>query len=64
MRHFNGRQVRKTLAFSKTLAMHRAAAAWEDACYNLVHQYKSSRLEVADAADRRWIPRTPMMAAG
>ena len=33
MRLFNGRLTRKTLAFSKSLAMYRASAAWEDFVY-------------------------------
>ncbi len=63
-RHFNSRLTRKTLAFSKALEMHRAAAAWEDIIYNLVRPLKTLRLEVADAPRRRWLPRTPAMAAG
>jgi hypothetical protein len=35
MRLFNGRLVRKTLAFSKDVGMYRASAAWEDLVYNL-----------------------------
>ena len=63
-RLFNGRQVRKTLAFSKDLAAYRAAAAWEDGYYNLIRPHKSLRLPVADGAPRKWLPRTPAMAAG
>jgi len=62
-RLFNGRQVRKTLAFSKELEMYVAAAAWEDCYYNLVRPHKSLRVLVADAAPQKWLPRTPAMAA-
>ena len=62
-RLFNGRQVRKTLAFSKDVAAYRAAAAWEDGYYNLVRPHKSLRLPVADGSPRKWLPRTPAMAA-
>jgi hypothetical protein len=62
-RLFNGRQVRKTLAFSKDVAAYTAAAAWEDAYYNLVRPHKSLRLPVADASSRKWLPQTPALAA-
>lgn len=64
MRHFNSRLVRKSLAFSKHLDMHCAAAAWEDLVYNLARPLKSLRLPVADHPQRRWQERTPAMAAG
>ncbi len=63
-RHFNSRLMRKTLAYSKVLEMHRAAAAWEDIVYNLVRPIKTLRLEITDDPQRRWLPRTPAMAAG
>jgi len=63
-RHFNSRLTRKTLAYSKALEMHKAAATWEDIVYNLVRPLKTLRLEVADDPQRRWSPRTPAMAAG
>jgi hypothetical protein len=63
-RLFNGRQVRKTLAFSKELAAYKAAATWEDCYYNLVRPHKSLRVPVADAPSQKWLPRTPAMAAG
>jgi hypothetical protein len=44
--------------------MHRAAATWEDATYNLVRPLKMLRLEVVGDPSRRWLPRTPAMAAG
>ena len=62
-RLFNGRQVRKTLAFSKDVSAYIAAAAWEDSYYNLVRPHKSLRLPVADASSRKWLPQTPSMAA-
>jgi len=62
-RLFNGRQVRKTLAFSKKVAAYKAAAAWEDCYYNLVRPHKSLRLPVADASPRKWLQRTPAMTA-
>jgi hypothetical protein len=64
MRHFSSRLVRKTLAFSKLIEMYQAAAAWDDLCYNLTHEHKSLRIEVFGDPHRRWIPRTPAMAAG
>jgi len=63
-RMFNGRQTRKTLAFSKELGNHRAAALWEDAYYNLVKYHKSLRLPAGNIPGREWTQRTPMMAAG
>jgi hypothetical protein len=63
-RLFNGRQVRKTLAFSKDVEMNRAAAIWEDSYYNMVRPHKSLRLSVLDRQGHRWRPRTPAMAAG
>jgi len=61
-RLFNGRQVRKTLAFSKEVEAYKAAAAWEDAYYNLIRPHKSLRLPVQDAAPRKWLQRTPALA--
>ena len=62
-RLFNGRQTRKTLAFSKDLTCCRAAAAWEDGYYHLVKPHKSLRLQMQDVPGRKWNPRTPAMAA-
>jgi hypothetical protein len=61
-RHFNSRLTRKTLAFSKVIAMHTAAATLEDVYYNFVRPHKSLRLEV-NHTDRRWKPRTPAMVS-
>jgi hypothetical protein len=63
-RQFNSRLVRKTLGYSKIVEMHRATAAWEDIVYNLVRPLKTLRLEVFNDPTRRWLPRTPAMAAG
>jgi hypothetical protein len=62
-RLFNGRQVRKTLAFSKDPEMNRAAAIWEDSYYNLMRPHKSLRVRDHDSSKRQWHPRTPAMAA-
>lgn len=64
MRLFNGRLTRRTLGFSKSVALYRASAAWEDAIYNLVRPLKTLRVKVDGDANRRWKPRTPAMAAG
>lgn len=61
-RLFNGRQARKTLAFSKSIDCYRASAVWEDAYYNLVRPHKSLSLSVCDGL-RKWDRRTPAMAA-
>lgn len=61
-RLFNGRQVRKTLAFSKSIDCYRASAVWEDAYYNLVRPHKSLSRAVRDGL-RTWDRRTPAMAA-
>ncbi len=63
-RLFNGRQVRKTLAFSKDVRAYRASAVWEDCYYNLIRPHKSLRIPVQDDPSRKWSPRTPAMAAG
>jgi hypothetical protein len=62
-RHMNGRLVRKTLGFSKRVEMLRAASAWEDVVYNVARPVKTLRLKATDG-QRRWIPRSPAMAAG
>jgi hypothetical protein len=64
MRLFNSRLVRKTVAYSKNLDLHKAAATWEDAIYNLVRPVRTLRLAVKDDPLRRWLPRTPAMASG
>jgi hypothetical protein len=62
-RLFNSRLVRKTLAFSKDLGMHRAAAAWQDSYYNLMRPHKTLRLPANEPGRQRWQQRTPAMAA-
>ncbi|HXV98254.1 MAG TPA: hypothetical protein VEC93_07515 [Anaerolineae bacterium] len=62
-RLFNGRQARKTLAFSKDLSAYQAAAMWEDSYYNLIRPHKSLRLPLVNAGARKWQQRTPLMAA-
>ena len=68
MRQMNSRLVRKGLGFSKELPMHRAAAGWEDAVYNLTRTHKSLRIDRTGPLNgrpgRRWKRRTPAMAAG
>ena len=39
-----------------------AACIWEDVGYNLTRHVKTLRLEVKDG-HRRWLPRSPAMAA-
>ena len=62
-RLFNGRQVRKTLAFSKDVQAYRLSAIWEDSYYNLIRPHKSLRTRVQGNLNRKWNPRTPAMAA-
>jgi hypothetical protein len=62
-RQMNGRLVRKTLSFSKKLEMLEASCAWQDWVYNLTRPVKTLRIEVCDGR-RRWLPRSPAMAAG
>jgi len=62
-RLFNGRQVRNTLAFSKKVDAYKAAAAWEDCYYNLVRHHKSLRSLASDAPPKKWLQRTPAIAA-
>jgi hypothetical protein len=61
-RHMNSRLVRKTLGFSKQLAMLRASSIWEDVVYNLTRPVKTLRLAVFQEG-WRWQPRSPAMAA-
>jgi len=68
MRQMNSRLIRKGLGFSKEISMHRAAAGWEDAIYNLTRTHKSLRIDLTGPLNgrpgRRWKRRTPAMAAG
>lgn len=61
-RMFNGRQVRKTLAFSKHLDCYRASVVWEDAYYNLIRPHKSLAQPISNGR-QKWRKRTPAMAA-
>lgn len=62
-RHMTGRLVRKTLGFSKRRVMLEAACVWEDVVYNFARHVKTLRVEVNDGC-RRWLNRSPAMAAG
>lgn len=62
-RQMNGRMVRKTLSFSKEEEMLRASCALEDSVYNLTRPVKSLRMEINNDS-KRWMPRSPAMAAG
>jgi len=63
MRHFNGRLVRKSLAFSKKVRMLAVSTAWEDLYYNFVRVHKSLRKPSRQAGKTQWIQQTPAMAA-
>jgi hypothetical protein len=64
-RHMNGRLVRKTLGYSKELKMLVASSIWEDMVYNLGRALKTLRVESPESdGERRWIGRSPAMAAG
>jgi hypothetical protein len=64
-RHMNGRLVRKTLGYSKEIKMLRASSIWEDTIYNLGRALKTLRVESPEPdGNRRWIGRSPAMAAG
>lgn len=62
-RLMNGRLVRKTLGFSKRLEMLQAACVWEDFVYNFARPVKTLRCEI-HAEGKRWLQRSPAMAAG
>ena len=61
-RHMNSRLVRKTLGYSKRVAMLQAACIWEDAVYNLNHPVKTLRIQIK-ADGKQWMACSPMMAA-
>lgn len=64
-RHMNSRLVRKTLGYSKEPEMLRASSIWEDTVYNLGRALKTLRIEsTEETANRRWVKRSPAMAAG
>jgi hypothetical protein len=60
-RHQNSRKRRKTYAFSKDLAMHRAASYFIGYSYNFCWPVRTLRDREADGP---WRARTPAMAAG
>ncbi len=62
-RHMNARLTRKTLGFSKQLAMLRASSIWEDVVYNFTRTVKTLRRPATDG-QRRWVPQSPAMKAG
>jgi hypothetical protein len=55
MRHFNGRLVRKSLAFSKKIRMLAVSTAWEDLYYNFVRVHKTLRKPSRQAGKTQWI---------
>ena len=63
-RLFHGRQVRKTLAFSKEPEIYRAGAIGEDADSNLVRSPKRFHVPAPEGFGPRGQPRTPAMASG
>jgi hypothetical protein len=53
------------LGYSKELKMLRASSIWEDTLYNLGRALKTLRVESPECdGNRRWIRRSPAMAAG
>jgi IS1 family transposase len=60
-RHQNARKRRKTYAFSKDLAMHRAASCFIGYSYNFCWPVRTLRVRGPDGS---WQARTPAMAAG
>lgn len=63
IRMTNGRMVRKTIGFSKTFQDHEWAQMFNDAVYNFINPNKSLRMKKPDGI-RKWLKRTPAMAAG
>jgi hypothetical protein len=64
-RQMNARLVRKTLSYSKKLAVLKAACVWEDTLYNFNRPCRSLRLELERAsANKKWQKRSPAIAAG
>lgn len=62
-RQMNGRVVRKTLSYSKAVRCLVASCQWEDAVYNWTRRHRSLRLR-SSTPERKWVQRTPAMAAG
>ena len=63
MRTFSSRLTRKGIAFSKSIDMHKAAAALEDMYYNFIKPLKTLRLNADENSGLKQLPRTPAMAA-
>lgn len=61
-RLMNARLARKSLRFSKRLQPLISSAFWTDMVYNLIHPLKSLRLS-SPHPPKRWLPRSPAMAA-
>lgn len=65
VRMTNGRMVRKTIAFSKSLEDHRNAQILYDAVYNFAKPHKGLRVRLEQPqGSKKWLQRTPAMAAG
>ena len=64
MRTFSSRLTRKSIAFSKEICIHNGCAVIEDMYYNLIRPHKTLRRKNKDGGVRKWIQRTPAMAAG
>lgn len=64
-RLMNARLARRSLRFSKRVGPLIASWFWGDAVYNLIHPLKTLRLRLpARDGGRRWLLRSPAMAAG
>jgi len=64
MRTFSSRLSRKSIAFSKEICIHNSCAVIEDMYYNLIRPHKTLRRKNKAGGVRKWIQRTPAMAAG
>lgn len=64
LREENGRLGRKTLAFSKNRRDLQGQLDFWRAYANFVRPHRSLRVEAPQGAFKRWLPRTPGMAAG
>ena len=64
MRTFSSRPTGKSIAFSKEICIHNGCAVIEDMYYNLIRPHKTLRRKNKDGGVRKWIQRTPAMAAG
>ena len=63
-RHLNSRKARKTYRFSKKLRMHEAMSFLTLFVYNFLRAHRSLRLPAPPGGRRKFLPRTPAMAAG